>query len=106
MQSKTHFENAQRQAQEIPMLKELRDRLLSEIPKLESAYKSAMEAQALRKRAAALELEREQVKACRSKRKPQKGRRRKHSQRGSVPGTFKAGNRADSHPVYKIPDAV
>ena len=63
MQSKTHFENAQRQAQEIPMLKELRDRLLSEIPKLESAYKSAMEAQALRKRAAALELEREQVKS-------------------------------------------
>ena len=63
MQSKTHFENAQRQAQEIPMLKELRDQALSEIPKLESAYKSAMEAQALRKRTAALELEREQVKS-------------------------------------------
>lgn len=61
-QSKAHFENAQRQAQEIPALKERRDRALSEIPKLESAYKSALEAQALRKRAAALELEQEQVK--------------------------------------------
>ncbi len=61
-QSKAHFENAQQQAQEIPSLKERRDRALSEIPKLESAYKSALEAQALRKRAAALELEQEQVK--------------------------------------------
>lgn len=61
-QSKAHFENAQRQAQEIPSLKERRDRALAEIPKLESAYKSALEAQALRKRAAALELEQEQVK--------------------------------------------
>lgn len=63
-QSKALFENAQRQAQHIPALKGQRDRMLSEIPKLEAEYKSAMEAQTLRKRIAALKLEQTQIKGA------------------------------------------
>lgn len=83
-QSKAHFENAQRQAQDIPTLKERRDQTLSEIPKLESAYKSAVEAQALQKRVAALKLEQAQTASALEQAREAQRRSQENTQKGEA----------------------
>lgn len=83
-QYKALFENAQRQAQDIPALKGQRDRMLSEIPKLEAEYKSAMEAQTLRKRIAALKLEQTQIKGAQEQAKSAEQQAQENAKKGEA----------------------